>query len=80
MRWTWHEVNKVTCFIVGDNIPKTKKVIKKGMYLEVYDPSIFRSGYIVTAENVAIVGPDPYIRKWFAQVRVCQGGIVKVIA
>ena len=57
-----------------------KAAVKSGRELPVINPSL-RDEYerVDNATGVAIVGPDPYKnRKWYAQVDVLNGKIVKV--
>ncbi len=41
------------------------------------DTSIYGNG-IPESGNCAIVGPSPYVRKWYANVTISEGKIVKV--
>ena len=59
---------------------KTKKALKEsiGERLRYVETSIFGSEYSDDMSGVAVVGPSPTQRKWYAQVWVSDGLITKV--
>ena len=59
---------------------KTKKELKEsvGTFPHFIETSIFGLQYTGKDGDYAVVGPDPYIRKWFARVTVTDGIITKV--
>lgn len=58
---------------------KTKKDLKAaiGQALRYEETALFVPEYKATG-TFAVVGPSPYERKWFAQVTMLNGKIVKV--
>ncbi len=69
--------------IHGNGILRTKKALKDlaamgDMSLEFHftDPSMFGRPTMRNLEGVAVVGPEAYNRKWWAQVWTDENGIV----
>lgn len=67
----------------GNGNLKTKKALKEkaaagDMPLEAYfeDPSMFAVSTMCNLEGAAVVGPEAYDRKWWAQVWTDENGIV----
>jgi len=58
---------------------KTKKELKAavGQELRYVETSMFGAEYTPNG-TFCVVGPDPYIRKWFAEVTMKDGKIAKV--
>ena len=59
---------------------KTKKALKEavGEPLRYVETSMFGSEYSADMSGVAVVGPSPTQRKWYAQVWLTDGLITKV--
>jgi hypothetical protein len=59
---------------------KTKKALKEaiGEKLRYEETSLFGSEYDDDMSGVAMVGPSPLKRKWYAQVWLTDGLITKV--
>ena len=69
--------------IHGNGSFATKKALKDraaegDMFLEMHfeDPSMFAVSTMCNLEGVAVVGPEAYDRKWWAQVWTDENGIV----
>lgn len=62
---------------------KTKKAlkekVKEGAEVTVYSEGILSDGRIPDGRH-SLVGPGPYVRKWYATVEVKNGVIVKVLS
>ena len=63
-----------------DSCPKTKKGLKEliGVRLILHDPKPFAEFDIVShpVNGLAVVGPGPYERKWYAQIWTDSEGIL----
>lgn len=59
---------------------KTKKDLKAaiGQPLRYTETSMFGAEYNDNMKGVAVVGPSPYDRKWYAQITMENGLIKKV--
>ena len=59
---------------------KTKKLLKAsiGEKLRYEETSLFGAEYSPDLNGVAVVGPSPTVRKWYAQVWLTDGLITKV--
>jgi len=59
---------------------KTKKLLKAaiGEPLNYVETSLFGAEYSPDMSGVAVVGPSPTLRKWYAQVWLTDGLITKV--
>lgn len=59
---------------------KTKKALKEsiGEPLRYVETSLFGAEYSPDLNGVAVVGPSPTQRKWYAQVWLTDGKITKV--
>lgn len=61
---------------------KTKKALKEavaeGRNIHPYSVSIFGNDLPADGKGIPIVGPGPYERKWYGQVDLVDGVIVKV--
>lgn len=57
----------------------TKKALNEsiGNALRYTETSIFGAEYKLTG-TIYVVGPSPYVRKWYAQVTMIDGKIAKV--
>lgn len=58
----------------------TKKALREaiGGPVEIEPTSMFGDGTVKLPYSAAIVGPDPYTsRKWYAQVEIDAGGILR---
>ncbi len=69
--------------IHGNGILKTKKALKDlaamgDMSLEMHftDPSLPGFSTMCNLQGVAVVGPEAYVRKWYAQVWTDEYGFV----
>lgn len=65
--------------MMGANYP-TKKALKDsiGKSLKYQETSMFGSEYKENG-SFCVVGPDPYNRKWFAQV-IMEDGLIKKVS
>lgn len=61
---------------------KTKKALKeakdKDITINLYDPSLFGKADLNNLDNVPVVGPGAYERKWYAQITTEDGILTKV--
>ena len=69
----------MTCYL--DRPYKTKKALKEaiaaGKEVTVYGMNPFGSTSVPDGEH-ALVGPEPYVRNWYATIQVVGGVITKV--
>ncbi len=61
---------------------KTKKALKEAKDTNItpnlYDPSLLERADLNNLDNVPVVGPSAYDRKWYAQITTVDGILTKV--
>ena len=66
-----------------DSCPKTKKGLKEliGVRVIVHNPTPYSERNVVShpLSGVAIVGPGPYERKWYAQIWTDEQGLLQKV-